>query len=223
MNSSKIKAVIFDLDNTLVDFINAKLKSCEEVCKVAGCGSAEKLLEYFLNGKHGFEAHENIADFLKDHGIFSEELYEECCRIYEKTKIENTKIYPEVKEVLDELKKLGLKLAVVTDAESHHAIARLKKTGIFEYFDAVITSDLSGKKKPEPDSILLALEKLNVKIEEAILVGDSIRRDIEAGKKIGLVTVYAAYGDWRLSERKEFPADFRIESPKKLLKIISLA
>ncbi|MCS7121329.1 MAG: HAD family hydrolase [Archaeoglobaceae archaeon] len=214
----KIKAVIFDLDNTLVDFISAKLKSCEEVCKVANCGNAKKLFEYFLSGKHGFESHENIADFLKDHGVFNEELYKKCCEIYEKIKIEKTEAYPGIKEVLIELKKRGLKLAVVTDAEKDQAVKRLKKAEILDYFDIIITFDVSRKKKPEPDSVILALENLKVGTEEAIIVGDSIRRDIEVGKKLGMITVYAAYGDWRFFEKVK--ADYKIDSPRELLKIL---
>jgi len=45
---SKIRAVIFDLDNTLVDFVEAKMKACEAVVKRLGSGNAEELLKYFI-------------------------------------------------------------------------------------------------------------------------------------------------------------------------------
>lgn len=216
----KVKAVLFDLDDTLIDFIPAKLKACEEVVKLAKCGSADELLNYFLRGKHGFESHENIADFLQDHGVFSPELFSSCCEIYERTKIERIRVYPGIEEVLKKLKERGIKLAVVTDAENGKAIARLRKTNLEKYFDVIVSADMCGKRKPEPDSILLALEKLGVKAEDAVIVGDSIRRDITAGKRIGMKTIFAFYGATHFSNAEN--ADFIAEKPEDILKILGI-
>ena len=219
---SKVKAVIFDLDNTLVDFVEAKIKACEAVVKRLGCGNADELLRYFLRWKHGFESHENIADYLRDKGIYSEELYRECCEIYDRVKLESITPYLGIKDVLENLRQRGVKLAVVTDAENGHAISRLKKAGLQRYFDVVISADMTGKRKPEPDSLLLALNKLGVKAEEAAIVGDSLRRDIEAGKRLGMLTVYAGYGDRNFFESREGKenADFVAKRPEEILKIL---
>ena len=219
---SKVKAVIFDLDNTLVDFVEAKIKACEAVVERLGCGDANELLHYFLRWKHGFESHENISDYLKDKGIYSEELYRECCEIYDRVKLENITLYPGIKEVLSSLKRRGIKLAVVTDAENGHAISRLKKVGLQEYFDVIVSADMTGKRKPEPDSLLLALKKLGVKAEEAAIVGDSLRRDVEAGKRLGMLTVYAAYGDRNFFESREGKekANFVAKTPEDILEIL---
>ena len=216
---SKLRAVIFDLDNTLVDFVEAKMKACEAVVKRLGSGNAEELLKYFIRKKHGFESHENIADYLRDKGIYSGELYRECCEIYERVKLESIKLYPGIREVLENLKQKGVKLAVVTDAENGHALSRLNKFGLQKYFDVIISADMTGKRKPEPDSLLLALRKLGVKAEEAAIVGDSLRRDIEAGKRLGMLTVYAAYGDRNFFECREGreEADVVAERPEEIL------
>jgi len=221
---SKIKAVIFDLDNTLVDFVEAKIKACEAVVEKLGCGDADELLQYFLRWKHGFESHENIADYLKDKRIYSEELYRECCEIYDRVKLESITLYPGIREVLKSLKQRGVKLAVVTDAENGHAISRLKKVGLQKYFHVVISADMTGKRKPEPDSLLLALKKLGVRAEEAAIVGDSLRRDIEAGKRLGMLTIYAAYGDRNFFESRKGKekADFVAREPEDILKILDL-
>ena len=79
---------------------------------------------------------------------------------------------------------------------------------------------MTSKKKPEPDSIRLALDKLGVKAEEAVLVGDSLRRDIAAGKRLKMVTVYAAYGDKNVPEKKEYQPDFVLLDIKDLMEII---
>lgn len=219
-SSRRIRAVIFDLDNTLVDFVEAKIKACRAVVKRAGCGDKNELLQYFLRLRHGFESHENIADYLKDKGVYSEELYRECCEIYEKVKLESIRLYPGIKNVLSSLKRKGLKLAVVTDAENGHAISRLQKVGLLKYFDVIISADMTGKRKPEPDSLLLALRKLGVRAEEAAIVGDSLRRDIEAGRRLGMLTIYAAYGDRNFLESGKGEADFVVREPEDIVEFL---
>jgi putative hydrolase of the HAD superfamily len=217
---SKIKAVIFDLDNTLLDFVEAKIKACKAVVERIGCGNPNELLQYFLRWRHGFESHENIADYLKDRGVYSDELYKECCRIYDEVKLESIEVYPGITEVLEELRRAGIKLAVVTDAENGHAIARLQKTGLLKYFDVIVSADMVGKRKPDPASISLALEKLGVDAADAAIVGDSLRRDIEAGKKLGMLTIYAAYGDRNFFEKEDLKADYIARNVKALLEIL---
>ena len=206
-----IKAVIFDIDNTLFDFVEAKLKACKAVVESIRTGDEEELLNYFLRGVHGFENPENIRDYLKDKGIYNEGIFEKCCEIYEKVKLECINPYSGVRETLERLKSKDLKLAVVTDAENGDALKRLKKAGLLYYFDVIVSADMTGKRKPEPDSIKMALNKLGVDAKEAILIGDSINRDIEAGKRLGMVTVYAAYGDRNFFEDKKGKADFVVK------------
>jgi putative hydrolase of the HAD superfamily len=218
----KIKAVIFDMDNTLFDFVEAKIKACKAVVEYLGLKDENELLRYFLRFRHGFESKKNIADYLKDKEIYSDELYEDCCRIYDEVKIDNVKVYKGIFDVLEGLKKAGFKLAVVTDAENGDAMHRLHKTGLVDYFDVIISADMTGKRKPDPDSIALALEKLDVKPEEAVIVGDSLRRDIEAGKKLGMLTVYAAYGDRNFFENRDGEADFTARRPEDILSFFVL-
>ena len=72
------------MDNTLFDFVEAKIKACNAVVEHLGLNDdGWELLNYFLRGKHGFENNENIADFMLDKGVYSHEKYKECCRIYE--------------------------------------------------------------------------------------------------------------------------------------------
>lgn len=218
----KIKAVIFDMDNTLFDFVEAKIRACKAVCNHINQKDERKLLNYFLRNMHNLEGHDNIADYLRDKGVYSDDLFNECCRIYEEVKLDTIKPYPGVKKVLETLKRVGLKLAVVTDALNGNAVKRLKKAGLIDYFNVIVSADMTGRRKPEPDSILLALNKLGVRPEEAILVGDSLRRDIEAGKKLGMVTIYAAYGDRNFFEITKGVADYIIYRAEKILSVIGL-
>jgi putative hydrolase of the HAD superfamily len=215
-----VKAIIFDMDNTLLEFVEAQINACRSVVKHLGCGEEMELLDYFLRGIHGIEDHQNIVDYMADRGMYSEEKFHECCRIYEEVKLNSTEAYPGVRETLEELKGRGLKLAVVTDACDGNATARLRKANLLHLFDVVVSAEMTGRKKPNPDSIKFALDRLEVKAEEVILVGDSIRRDIEAGKTLNLTTVHAMYGDRNFYEKRESKADYTVNDIKELMKLI---
>jgi HAD superfamily hydrolase (TIGR01509 family) len=67
----RIKAIIFDMDNTLFDFVAAKHHACREVAKFLGRDDWEALFNCFINSPHGFESHENIKDYLENHAGLS--------------------------------------------------------------------------------------------------------------------------------------------------------
>ena len=214
-------AVLFDLDNTLVDFIPAKKKACSAVIDNIGYGDAKDLFSYFLRGRHGFEDCANIFDYLSDIGVIGSTHYLKSCAIYEEVKLSTLLPFEGIKSTLTALRSHGLDLAVVTDANSDHAEKRLKKTGIAEFFDVVITPDISGRRKPNPDSFLMALDELRVDPCRAITVGDSIRRDIEPAKRLGMCTIHAAYGDWHPEETKESSIrTLRINVPRDLIRLV---
>ena len=217
----KIKAVIFDMDNTLFDFVKAKLKACRAVVELAGGSDEMELLEYFLDAPGGFEDKGSIAGYLKGKDRYTDDLYKQCRTIYDETKINNISPYKGIKETLAHLRQRGLKLAVVTDASWNDATGRLEKAGLRSFFDIIISADMTGKRKPETDGVALALEKLGTKAWEAMIVGDSLARDITPGKKLGLVTVHAVYGDRNFREDGNVTADLRIEAPEELLDLIT--
>ena len=217
----RIKAVIFDMDNTLFDFVEAKLTACAAVIDYLKIPVEPlQLLRYFLRPDHGFESHENIRDFLCEHDRYSEIAFTRCCDIYDEEKIAAIKPYPRVSETLSVLRDRGLRLAVVTDAHNGNALKRLKKTGLYEFFDAIITRDMSGKAKPSPEPFLLSMSKLGVNANETILVGDSIRRDIVPAKALGMLAVHAAYGDRNFHEREEDGADYTIHGIQEVIRMI---
>jgi putative hydrolase of the HAD superfamily len=131
----------------VVEFLSYKGKRTKYLCDYLGLKDENELLQYFLRRKHDFESHENIADYLKDKGLYDDELFKECCQIYEVVKLNSIKPYPNVDFVLKELKSVGLKLAVVTDALNGNAIKRLKKAKLIDYFDVIVSADMTGKRK----------------------------------------------------------------------------
>jgi putative hydrolase of the HAD superfamily len=217
----KIKAVIFDMDNTLFDFVAAKLHACRKVAEFMGRTDGEMLFEYFLHGGHGFESHENIKDYLLDRGCFGEEAFTACIAIYQSEKLSVLVPYPGIHHVLHELRRKPIKLAVLTDAHRDNAFLRLKKLDLASYFDHIITTDMTGTKKPALEPFLLALQLLGTAAEETLLIGDSVRRDIAPGKALGMITAYARYGDRNIRSTVECTPDLVFDSTQDITDLLS--
>lgn len=220
-----LKAILFDMDNTLFDFVAAKLIACREILsyinrkKGSNFEDPSELFRYFLRGTYGFEDYENIRDYMQERRIFTTQDYRNCCEIYERGKLENLELYSGVRDTLSLLKKMGLKLVIITDADRSHAVARLKKVKLLDLFDFLVATDMTGTKKPDPAHFLFALQALDTEPEENLVVGDSIRRDILPARKLGLKTAYASYGDWRPDEKIDPCFDFKLNEFSELLDI----
>jgi len=218
----RITAVLFDMDNTLFDFVEAKISACDAVNRRLGLDRGRELLFYFLRQDgRSFEDWRHIRDFMVDNRVFSEELFAECCNIYEETKIRNLKPYPHIPETLRELKEQGLLLSVVTDACFENAVIRLEKTGLYPMFDEVITAEMTGAYKPDPRVFLYALGKMRREPREVLMVGDSLRRDIGPAKRIGMMTAYAGYGDRNFLEDREEEADVTLTTIRDVLQVVN--
>lgn len=191
-----IRAAIFDMDNTLFDFMYAQRVGCSAVLSMLGHQPDPSVLfRYFLRPDHGFESIQNIWDYLVDIGQANPEIYQSCAALYETRKLDAITPYTDTLPTLEALRTLGISLALVTDADSDHARARLKQAGLEEFFPVIVTPDQTGSRKPSHCQFLSALERLQVTAAEALMVGDSLRRDILPCKELGLATAYAAYGD----------------------------
>jgi putative hydrolase of the HAD superfamily len=220
-----LKAILFDMDNTLFDFVAAKLIACREILsyinrkKGSNFEDPSELFRYFLRGTYGFEDYENIRDYMQERRIFTARGYRNCCKIYEREKLENLELYPGVRDTLYQLKRMGLKLAIITDADKYHALARLTRVELLDFFDFLVSADMTGTKKPDPAHFIFALQALGTEPEENLVVGDSIRRDILPARKLGLKTAYASYGDWRPEEKIDPCFDFKLNTFSELLDI----
>ncbi|WP_231591776.1 HAD family hydrolase [Methanosarcina sp. WH1] len=218
-----LKAVLFDMDNTLFDFVAVKLIACREILSYLGGGDRNlkedpaELFSYFLRGTYGFEDYENIKDYMQERKVFTEQAYLQCCEIYDREKLQNLELYPGVRDTLEELKKLGLRLAIITDSDRYHARARLMKVGLLDSFELLVSADMTGTKKPDPAHFLFALDILGLKPEESLVVGDSIKRDMAPARRLGLKTAYASYGDWRPTEETEQCFDFQLKTFQDLI------
>jgi putative hydrolase of the HAD superfamily len=220
-----IKAVIFDLDNTLVDFMKVKHRAVEAAAEAmvdAGLNSTTKKTRERIFKMYDREGIEDQRVFDK---ILVEEYGEIDYRIlaagilaYRKAKDGSMFLYPHVRKTLTELVRSGIRLAIVSDAPRLSAWMRLVSFGIEPYFDVVVSYDDTGFRKPNAAPFRRALDKLNVTPAEAIMVGDWAERDMVGAKAIGMKGVFARYGD--NFDTKASGADFEIEDVLELVGII---
>ena len=220
-----IKAVIFDLDNTLVDFMAMKRQAVDAAIHAmidAGLSLSPE------------EAKARIDSIYKERGIEFQSVFDEL--LYDLFKKVNYKIlsagiisyrrareaalvpYPHVYMTLMELLKRGFLLAVISDAPAREAWLRLSYLNFHHIFHAVVTFDDTRQRKPSPVPFRRALELLDVRPEEALMVGDWAERDMIGASNIGMKTVFARYGD--TFGTVETHADYEINDVKDLIPIL---
>jgi len=220
LEKEPVRAFFFDMDNTLFDLVAAQVAACRKVVHHLGYDDGDELFRYFLSGVHGFESTENIRQYMADRRIPADGLFDEACRIYADVKLRHIVPYPGVEQTIKAVRELGLPMVIVTDAEAPDACERLTKCGLGSYFDRTISFDLVKVKKPAPGPFLAALDATKPRPEDALFVGDSLRRDIAPCRKLGIRTVYARYGDRFADTRQEIEADYVIDRMPDLLPII---
>ena len=197
-----IKAVIFDLDNTLLDFMKMK----EYAVKAAIAGMIEAGLDIDpdesyetiigIYEEEGWENQQVFNDFLnKTIGEVNNKYLAAGIVAYRRAREANLLLYPNVNHTLVELIKRGMKLAVVSDAPSREAWMRIYYLNLHHHFDVVLTFDDTNVRKPSPIPFEMALSQLNIDAEEALMVGDWPERDVVGAKKLGIRTIFARYGD----------------------------
>ncbi|MDU9376776.1 Phosphoglycolate phosphatase [Methanocorpusculaceae archaeon Sp1] len=215
-------AVLFDMDNTLFDFVAAMKRGAAAAADTVGFGTGDQLFSYYLRWKYHIEDHANLQDFMMDNQRFSVDGYLAAVKAFEDAKFTGLAPYPGIPDLLSGLKQKGYRLGIVTDAYEYAAVERLKHTGLDAYFDVVVAYDLTGYKKPHHAPFEYAMSLLDTMPHETIYVGDSIRRDIEPAKALGLAAVYAAYGDRNFYEPNRTcpPRVIVAESPEDIGKIL---
>lgn len=197
-----IRAIVFDLDNTLVDFMKMKERSIDAALDAmidAGLDMAKDQARrriFDIYEQKGIEYQQVFDQFLEETlGRIDYKILAAGITGYRRVRESVLVSYPHVMFSLVELIKRGLQLAVVSDAPRLQAWTRLCALNIHNYFDVVVTYEDTEKRKPAPEPFRKALELLQVLPEEAIMVGDWAERDIVGAKELGMITVFARYGD----------------------------
>jgi len=197
-----IKAIIFDLDNTLLDFVKMKqfaVKAAITAMIEAGLDVDEEkaykdIFDLYI--EKGWENQQVFDDYLNQTvGKVSNKILAAGIVSYRRAREATLLVYPNVNKTLIELIKTGIQLSVVSDAPSREAWMRLYYLNLHHVFDPVLTFDDTGVRKPSPKPFEMALDILQAKPEEVLMIGDWPERDVVGAKEIGMKTIFARYGD----------------------------
>ncbi|MGQ4891783.1 MAG: HAD family hydrolase [Candidatus Njordarchaeia archaeon] len=215
----QVKAVIFDLDGTLIQPIPVNWDLAREKIKeFFGKFDVDIVTRPLLKGiKRG-------ALELERRGIMSQKIAirnsYEILDIYEVATANMVKPVTDLDNLLGKLKNEGCKIAIVTLNGKKFVNIALDKLGIRKHFDLIVTRDDVEEPKPEPDQILCVLRKFNISGSEAVMVGDR-PADIIAAKKANVHPVGVKTGEFGEKELYEAGAEYVIESIENLLNIVN--
>ncbi len=211
------KAVIFDLDGTLLDTLEDLADSVNEMLRKFSCPerTLEEIRSFVGNGMKKLVERSVSEDFdLKNLGS----AYDFFRLSYARNMQNKTEPYDGILKCLEELKENDI-ITVVTSNKNDDAVKNLCK----EYFGELITLAVGAKEgvpsKPNPQMVFSAIEEIGMKNEECIFIGDS-DTDVLTAKNAGLKSIGVLWGfrDREVLEKSE--ADFIISSPHEIIGII---
>lgn len=196
-----IKAVVFDLDNTLYDYDH-----CNEL--------AEKQLFKCISDNFGISTDEaesllvtakkNIKNRLGDgvaasHNriLYMQNLCEQMGKnplkyarkfyaVYWDTMLDNMKPFGYVKPLFKDLRKDGIKIGILTDLTAYIQYRKIERLDLNDLVDCLVTSEEAGAEKPSEKMFSLMLEKMNINADEVLMVGDSKAKDVDGASNIGM-------------------------------------
>ena len=184
-----LKAVLFDMDGTLVDSESVHFNIWNDLLAPFGVQYDEATFCQRFSGRPTLEAAKEVVT---NYGltISPEQLTDEKYAAFGRFVSSNLPAYmPHAKAVLEQVKASGLKMALVTGSAKDEAYPILKGYGIFDWFDCVVTKDDVNNPKPDGDPYQLALDTLNIMADEAVAVEDTFT-GVSAASNAG-VAVYA--------------------------------
>lgn len=206
-----IKAVLFDLDGTLINTNELIIESFEHTFEILKneYPNRDEIISWF-----GEPLFVTMGKFFDD--------VDEAIDVYREFNLkyhdERISLYDNTKEVLNALNKKGYKVAIVTSKNKSTAIRALELLGIKDYFDVIVTSDDVQNHKPHKEPVLSACDLLSISSNEALMVGDSIY-DIISGRDAGSKTCGVLYSFMK-DEILKMDADYYIEGLMEILDII---
>jgi putative hydrolase of the HAD superfamily len=218
-----IKAVIFDIDNTIVDFLEMKKRSLGPAVdamiakglKMKKEAALRKIYEIYKI--YGMEYKLIFQEFLKSVGQMDYKILAAGIIGYRSKR--EVKPYPGMVRVLKELRKRRLKLAIVSDAPNLKAWTRLTYMGIEDMFDVVVAFDDTKVSKPATLPFEKAVAELRVKRNEVLMIGDMPHKDVAGANAMGFVSCFAKYGNKEVKKGRS-GADYDAERPEDILKIV---
>lgn len=183
-----LKAVIFDLDDTLYsekEYVRSGYQKIAEVIPQVK-NAAEKLWKLFEEKKPA------IDELLKLENIQSEEIKQACLCAY-RYQIPDIHLYEGVATMLEEFKKQGLKIGIITDGRPEGQRAKIQVLNLENMVDEIIVTDEFGGaefRKPNPIAFQIMSERLSAAYGEMCYIGDNIKKDFISPENLGMRSIW---------------------------------
>jgi phosphoglycolate phosphatase len=214
-NFSSVRALIFDLDGTLIDSKRDLIRSVNAMLLAMG---REELHEDTISGYIGHGAPKLVARALGNGA--AEEDCERGLKFflshYEEHKLDSTSVYPGVVEALEGLN--GSSMAVLTNKPVRVSVRIVEGLGLGKYFRAVYGGNSFETKKPDPLGARKILEELGAAPGEAMVIGDS-EVDVQTARNAGTLAVAVNYG-FGTHDREAYPADAYLDRLTELVGLL---
>ena len=213
MRKLRVKAIFFDLDGTIVDSKEAYLIALKTAW--AKTGKPKSIdVELVTEIPKRLEQSLPINDLLKD--IDAKKFLQEYLKAYYQATAMIAKPMPDISDILRMLSnKAKLALITMRYVTKEKVIEELMKFDLAKYFQQIITALGTDDPKPSPEALIKCANLLKVRMDECVVVGDSIV-DIRAGKSCGARTVGVLSGIFSRQELERENPDLIIESVKEL-------
>lgn len=211
-------AVLFDLDGTLLDTAPDMVASLNLLCAEQGLVNVEftRARAYVSNGAVGllrlvFPDFDPARDTM---------IHKRFLDLYAQRLSRQTRVFPDLDPVLQELESAGVRWGVVTNKPRWLTEPLLDALGLLQRSACTVSGDTLPERKPHPRPVLHALEQLGAPAAQSIYVGDA-RRDIESGRSAGACTIAVRYGYVEPGQNPTtWGADFIVDSPTELGRLL---
>ncbi len=217
-----IRAILFDLDGTLIDSA-PDLGAAADQMRVARGLPSLPMADYRPFAGSGARGMLRVAFGMQPEDAEFPTMREEFFQNYERRMTQDTTVFDGVSDMLASIVARQLHWGVVTNKSKRFTEPLSRQMALFASAGAVVSGDTTPHAKPHPEPLLEAARRIGVDPQDCVYVGDD-ERDIIAGKAAGMHTVAAVYG--YLGEKQSvahWEADDVINSPHELLKRLNLA
>ncbi len=218
----QIELILFDLEGTLVDFQWRLADAVNEILPIlskAGINPSQ----YGKSPSYAdlYNQTRDITNLWDPQKAI--QLFEQLTIIYDrydKDALSRWALYPDTLSVLERLSIDGYRMGVVSNCGSHAVEAVLTRFNILEYFEILLSRNDTSYLKPSPESLKLALYKLDTRACDALFVGDSLN-DILAANKISMPMCFLSGGESLVTGKKALATTFQISCLSELVNILS--
>lgn len=199
------KGLLVDLDGTIYNYDTAHEAGLKKAifvfCEMVAPASHNEAYELYERAKK--RVHLRLAGTASSHNrlLYFQQMIElkgikncfmalDLERVYWTEFLDNMVVYDEVLQYLKYLKKRQVAVCLVTDLTSQIQYQKIKKLGIEDYLDFIVSSEEAGCEKPHPHIFMMALEKLGLKSHEVMMMGDSYSKDLIGANNLNIPCIW---------------------------------